>query len=452
MNDPSSPSRGEAAMHRGKNPPARADDESRTSYGGATTSQGHQHAVHGTGGVTPRGGRSNPRTSPRGVPVMGFGQTVNRGGDRRGGSTLRDRFGGHGGREGERGHEREYIGGHFADDSKERRGRRRGEARRSRLGWLCVVMAMWTFGPFVHKIIQGFGKVYVRRWFYPIERPDRCAGNSPAPARLVDNSPLPGLLPADMTNLPGLRPQKLKVGLLSLCDGGVEAICAESMANKQAYADLHGYDLIVDLDVVDKNRPTSWSKLLAMRKYLPDYDLLLYVDIDTIIMNPEKRLEDIVDYDYDQILAADKNGLNCGVWMVRNTPWMLWFIDEMWAQDQLVAPKTWNMLFKYEQRAFHYLYQSQIWRKVVKGDAYPKSNTVRARTKVVNACVFNSQPAFYKDSDLLVHLAGLKGTVKCMWFRYYYKISLQRMLTVGDMSSDANLPPPSIWTCLTKRT
>ena len=109
--------------------------------------------------------------------------------------------------------------------------------------------------------------------------------------------------------------------------------------------------------------------------------------------------------------------------MVRNTPWMLWFIDEMWAQDQLVAPKTWNMLFKYEQRAFHYLYQSQIWRKVVKGDAYPKSNTVRARTKVVNACVFNSQPAFYKDSDLLVHLAGLKGTVKCMWFRYYYKIS-----------------------------
>ena len=160
-----------------------------------------------------------------------------------------------------------------------------------RLGLLCAVMAMWAFGPFVHKIIQGFGKVYVRRWFYPIERPDRCAGDSPAPARLVDNSPLPGLLPADMTNLPGLRPQKLKVGLLSLCDGGVEAISAESMANKQAYADLHGYDLIVDLDVVDKNRPTSWSKLLAMRKYLPDYDLLLYVDIDTIIMNPEKRLE-----------------------------------------------------------------------------------------------------------------------------------------------------------------
>ena len=68
-----------------------------------------------------------------------------------------------------------------------------------------------------------------------------------------------------------------------MCDAGVEAICAESTANKQAYADLHGYDLIVDEDIVDKSRPASWSKLLAMRKYLPNYDFVLYIDIDTII-------------------------------------------------------------------------------------------------------------------------------------------------------------------------
>jgi hypothetical protein len=138
--------------------------------------------------------------------------------------------------------------------------------------------------------------------------------------------------------------------------------------------------------------------------------------------------------------------------MVRNTPWMLWFIDEMWAQDQLVAPKTWNMLFKYEQRAFHYLYQSKIWRNRVKGDPYPKANTVRARTKVLNACVFNSQPSFYVEGDLLVHLAGLKGTVKCMWFRYYYKQSLNKIRAMGAVSPDADLPPPSIWTCLTRQT
>jgi hypothetical protein len=333
-----------------------------------------------------------------------------------------------------------------------RQQRRRALRNRSRLIWVAALVFFWAFGPLLHKVIQGFNKVYMRRWFYPIDRPYPCQPTSLAPPELIDNKPLPSLLPADMTNLPGLRPKKLRIGIISLCDDGVEAICETSTANKQAYADLHGYDLIVDEEIVDKNRPTSWSKLLAMRKYLPEYDFLLYVDIDIVIMNPNRRLEDIVDYNYDQMLAADANGMNCGVWMIRNTPWSLWFIDEMWAQDQFVAPKAWNMLFKYEQRAFHFLYQSPIWRRVIKGDQYPKANTVRARTKVLNACVFNSQPAFYTKGDLLVHLAGLKGFVKCMGFRHYYKEARETMKAMGPISADADIAAPSIWRCMTKRT
>ena len=148
-----------------------------------------------------------------------------------------------------------------------------------------------------------------------------------------------------------------KIGIISLCDHNVDAICSASVANKQAYADRHGYDVIVDGEIIDDSRPTSWSKLLAMRKYLPYYDFLFYVDVDTIITNVDVKLEDIVDYGYDQILAADRNGLNCGVWLIRNTPWSMWFLDEMWAQEQFVHPSTF-VLFHYEQRAMHYLYQS----------------------------------------------------------------------------------------------
>ena len=409
---------------------------------GATMRAHHATAEHArdqlAGVATTAGRRSRDGLSPRAnaVQVMGFGQQRAKSKWSFGGKSDRGGLGRNGERTRRRGS-----------------GRARGDEReRSRLRWACALAFVWAFGPFARKCVEGFNKVYMRRWFYPIERPVPCQPTAGAPKSLLDNEPIPELLPADLTNLPGLRPKTFKVGIISLCDSGVEAICAQSTANKQAYADLHGYDLIVDEDIVDRNRPTSWSKLLAMRKYLPEYDFLFYVDIDTIIMNPEQKLEDIVDYDYDQILAADKNGVNCGVWMVRNTPWMLWFIDELWAQDQLVAPKSWNMLFKYEQRAFHFLYQSKIWRQVVKGEPYPKANTVRARTKVLNACVFNSQPAFFVDGDLLVHLAGLKGTVKCMWFRYYYKISLAKMRKLQVISPDADIPPPTVWTCLTRRT
>ena len=67
-----------------------------------------------------------------------------------------------------------------------------------------------------------------------------------------------------------------------------------TVANKQAYADRHGYDVIVDSEIIDESRPTSWSKLLAMRKYLPYYDYLFYVDVDTIVANVDVKLEDIV--------------------------------------------------------------------------------------------------------------------------------------------------------------
>ena len=157
-----------------------------------------------------------------------------------------------------------------------------------------------------------------------------------------------------------------------------------------------------------------------------------------------------MDYGYDQILAADRNGLNCGVWLIRNTPWSLWFLDEMWSQEQFVHPSTF-VLFHYEQRAMHYLYQSKVWRAAVRQESggYQGANTIRARTKVVNSCVFNSLPAWYKKGDFIVHLAGLKGIAKCVAFRYYYGNTQREMKEkYGALTDEANVPPPGWGTCL----
>ena len=155
-----------------------------------------------------------------------------------------------------------------------------------------------------------------------------------------------------------------------------------------------------------------------------------------------------MDYGYDQILAADRNGLNCGVWLIRNTPWSMWFLDEMWAQEQFVHPSTF-VLFHYEQRAMHFLYQSKVWRRAVKQDAYQGANTIRARTKVVNSCVFNSLPAWYKTGDFLVHLAGSPGVAKCVMFRYYYRPPGTRWCSrCRGVGGEADADPPGWATCL----
>ena len=155
---------------------------------------------------------------------------------------------------------------------------------------------------------------------------------TPAPQDIADDEPISTLPPADKTGLPGEVKKKPKIGIISLCDHNVDSICSASVgrckltrvqirvdsawcqsliltwdtlrsrfgfnfnlrpdtsvANKQAYADRHGYDVIVDSEIIDESRPTSWSKLLAMRKYLPSYDFLFYVDVDTIITNTVGR-------------------------------------------------------------------------------------------------------------------------------------------------------------------
>ena len=323
------------------------------------------------------------------------------------------------------------------------------QRRRQFFFLLLVVIGMWNFLPGFLHVSTGMYKVHGRRHLGGyIERPIPCNADQLAPEYLLDKPKiLPNLDDPDLSDLPGQRVNHPKVGIIVICDGNVHSICASSVANKQAYADRHGYDMIYDEKIIDASRPASWSKLLAMRKYLPKYDFLLYLDVDTIIVNFDVRLEDIVDYEYDQILAADKNGLNCGVWMIRNTDWSLWFLDEMWSQSQLVGVAPWQMLFHFEQRAFHYLYQTNIWREKVGGEQFEKANTVRARTKVVNSCVFNSQLAFYEDGDFLIHLAGLKGVYKCLTFRSYYKNALNSLEEYGSLSVEADEPPPSLREC-----
>ncbi|OUS41709.1 hypothetical protein BE221DRAFT_143048 [Ostreococcus tauri] len=124
-----------------------------------------------------------------------------------------------------------------------------------------------------------------------------------------------------------------------------------------------------------------------MRKHLPRYDFLLYVDVDAVVMNFETGLEDIVDVDYDQVLAADSNGVNCGC------------------------------------------------------------GAMPARA----ACAFDSQPWFYEAGDFIIRLAELKGTVKCVVFARYYARARALMRAKGMVvAADVDVPPPSAWTCLTK--
>ncbi|XP_057859480.2 uncharacterized protein LOC131068322 isoform X2 [Cryptomeria japonica] len=105
----------------------------------------------------------------------------------------------------------------------------------------------------------------------------------------------------------------------SIPDRSFEGIMKMVEPNKRNYAYKHGYDFIDATIVLDMQRPPSWSKVLAVRAFLPHYDWVFWNDADSLVTNPDIALEDILysiagNMEYERmpnfILTKDVTGVN----------------------------------------------------------------------------------------------------------------------------------------------
>uniref|UniRef100_A0A7S2WUX7 Nucleotide-diphospho-sugar transferase domain-containing protein n=1 Tax=Rhizochromulina marina TaxID=1034831 RepID=A0A7S2WUX7_9STRA len=272
--------------------------------------------------------------------------------------------------------------------------------------------------------------------------------------------------PVAMRHTPGRRDTPLRFGILLLFDDGMwsSQLSQDSLENKRQYAQRHGYDLVVARGKdIDRSRPAAWSKFKAMRKHLPRYDYLLYTDADTIVMNQEVKLESLVgDGSADVIITEDWNGVNTGVFMLRNSTWTYWFLREAWGlqgseQEHMAlhdrSAGGMKYPFEYEQRAVHYLLQTEIWTErhlpryrpaITFEGALQTSETMWRHVQLLPQCALNSYmlyPSFFRRGyvsaqwvagDFVVHMAGHKGSNKQQLFRYCFRMSQQAMTTRID--------------------
>ncbi|XP_078153624.1 putative alpha-1,6-mannosyltransferase MNN10 [Carex rostrata] len=197
--------------------------------------------------------------------------------------------------------------------------------------------------------------------------------------------------------------------------------------NKKAYTKKMGYHFIDSSWMIDRSRPPSWSKILAIKSALRDHDWVFWNDADTLVTNPEIYLENILvalighsDFNStpDLILTADYNGVNAGVFFVRKSEWSERFLDTWWNQTSFVQ---FGSTKSGDNAALMYLI-----------DNLPKEESqVHVRISPMQ-CLFNSYPWFpskksvyrlllspwttwqgaYSDGDFMVHLAGLQNKKK----------------------------------------
>ncbi len=181
----------------------------------------------------------------------------------------------------------------------------------------------------------------------------------------------------ETSKLPSQK-KKLSIGIVYIYEKNKsdstwdENIMSGVLKNRQIYCARHGYSLINGHDSLDTSRPAAWSKLLAAKNalYMNQLDYIVYMDMDIVILDLDIKIEDFIDaanptkITSDFIMATDWSGPNTGVWIAKNTQFTKNFLQLLWDQDQLVPPRSpegASYPFEYEQRAFHYLLNTDVW-------------------------------------------------------------------------------------------
>lgn len=229
--------------------------------------------------------------------------------------------------------------------------------------------------------------------------------------------------------------------------------------NKRRYCEKWGYDFILEsaaaLDPKGGRHP-AYAKSRAVLKWLPRYDYILWMDADTLFMNYNLTIEAhvleraaverratlekagkntsyvsqdgarVLPENYDFIIARDWNGINSGVFVVRNSEWSIGFFKRVehigpgtrecdgipadwWDQRNIIC-----LLERGKHRAEDLSHTRQY-------NDQRRFNSYGAPTAMGN------QGAMFREGDFIVHFPNMKsfGGEGYEAFRSHYTLSLK---------------------------
>jgi len=143
---------------------------------------------------------------------------------------------------------------------------------------------------------------------------------------------------------------KIRWGDYGKCDYGDLA-----SINHLEYANKHGYSyvkqIVRDIDYTDWY-PT-WIKIDVLKKYLPLYDYIVWIDADAVFFNQDIKIEDLIEGDIDLVIPKlEIDRISGNVWTHSTTGFMVWRNSE-WSKNILNLlwdePKQFRFEFFHEQ-------------------------------------------------------------------------------------------------------
>jgi hypothetical protein len=229
-----------------------------------------------------------------------------------------------------------------------------------------------------------------------------------------------------------------KIALVTLFDKEYSNLAEYSESNFKNYCDKHNIDFICYDDVIDKTRPPHWSKIDAVLMNIEKYDWVWWLDIDSLIMDNEFDVRDILDENYDMIFThsedypikgqsyvIDGSYVSNGSAFYKNSSLAIQFLKDCkeLKRPELQEAKEKIDVFDREQRAM---------RLLLKADEKYSSKTKLIHERVCNSYwytndydVLSSYPSWnekdniYKDGDFVIQFAGQQKDFRPALMKYF---------------------------------
>ncbi|KAI8338488.1 galactosyl transferase GMA12/MNN10 family-domain-containing protein [Chlamydoabsidia padenii] len=191
-------------------------------------------------------------------------------------------------------------------------------------------------------------------------------------------------------------------------DACMEPSATRAAMNKRDYALKHGYSFVARSaefaqEAALGQRKTVWGKIDVVEKVLPKYEWIFWLDMDAVVMNQDRKVQDILDqvkqlypdgadtFDdrVDFIVSRPHRDpmINAGVFLMRNTPWSMQFLRDVQKTQQWYQRGP-----SYEQGA--------MW-DIMRMPEHKDKVFLLDR----DDHTFNTFPKYYQPGDFVVHFA-----------------------------------------------
>jgi hypothetical protein len=192
-----------------------------------------------------------------------------------------------------------------------------------------------------------------------------------------------------------------------------ERIFRLTSPGKISYCRRMGFDFVhFGFDL--KDRTQHWGRILGLRKYITQYDILVYLDTDSVITNRDFDIMDVVDSNPGSLIMTGpqphEGHIGTNGMIFRNCSWCESLLDYWYSLEQFVdepyfgtlsrgtdddggfsaPPSEWKF---YEQSAFHYMYDTR--------------QDVRDNTALLDRKYMHAVPNTHSKSDFIIHFPGM---------------------------------------------